>query len=293
MILNISGRTDIVAFYTPWLLNRFKQGFFMVRNPFYPKQVSYIEMKDVDTIVFCTKNPIPIINHLQDIPKPYIFQVTLTGYHKDIEPGVPDKKEIIKAIQVISKTIGKDKVYVRYDPILINDKYTIEYHIRAFDKLCNQLNGSCDTIIISFIDLYKNVQKHAKELNLKEFTQEDYIKIAENFSRIIKENNMKIQTCFEDIDFSGYGFSNDVCVSRKLAFELTGKANFKLWSARNCGCVEMVDVGVYNTCQHFCKYCYANYDEKQIAKNVKEHDPHSPFLIGNSKSDDIIKKRKA
>ena len=55
MILNISGRTDIVAFYSEWLMNRFNEGFIDVRNPFNPKLVSRIMMDDVDLVFFCTK----------------------------------------------------------------------------------------------------------------------------------------------------------------------------------------------------------------------------------------------
>lgn len=50
-----------------------------------------------------------------------IFQVTLTPYHKDIEPFVPDKSKIIEGIKEISKLLGQEKVYVRYDPILLNE----------------------------------------------------------------------------------------------------------------------------------------------------------------------------
>ena len=56
MILNVSGRTDIIAFYTPWLINRLKEGFVDVRNPFNPKLMSRINFDDVDAIMFCTKN---------------------------------------------------------------------------------------------------------------------------------------------------------------------------------------------------------------------------------------------
>ena len=101
---------------------------------------------------------------------------------------------------------------------------------------------------------------------------------------------MTVQTCYEKEDLSQYGFIKDVCVSRKLAFELTQK-HYKLWSARDCGCIEMVDIGVYNTCHHYCKYCYANYDEKKIHETIMDHDEHSPFLIGHAKPDDIVKER--
>ena len=91
-----------------------------------------------------------------------------------------------------------------------------------------------------------------------------------------------------------YGFDKKECLSHTLAFQLTGKTNFKTWKVRgnNCKCVEMVDVGVYNTCSHFCKYCYANYDEKQVEENRKNHIDTSSLLIGKLKDDDVIKIRK-
>ena len=126
MILNVSGRTDIVAFYTPWFINRLKEGFVDVRNPFNESQVSRIYFSDVDAIVFCTKNPRPIIPYLKDIKKPILFHVTLTGYHKDIEVNVKDKKSIINSLDQIKDIVGIENLYVRYDPIFLNHKYTLE-----------------------------------------------------------------------------------------------------------------------------------------------------------------------
>ena len=103
MILNVSGRTDIVAFYAEWFQNRYKEGFVDVRNPFNKHLVSRIYFEDVDAILFCTKNPIPILKFLKEIKKPIIFQVTITPYKKDIEPNVPNKKEIIAAIKKLSQ----------------------------------------------------------------------------------------------------------------------------------------------------------------------------------------------
>jgi len=291
MILNVSSRTDIIAFYEKWLIKRVEAGFVDVRNPFNPKLVSRINFSDVDLILFCTKNPIPILNDLNKIKIPYLFQITITPYKRDIEPNVPSKKEVIEAVKKISQAIGKENVSVRYDPIFLSEKYNIDYHIKAFKKLCMLLNGYVETIIVSFLDEYKNVLKNKNVLQYRKFTEEDYKIFGKNFSKIAKLNNIKVQTCFEDRNLTEYGFTKGECLSHELAYRLTGK-KYKSWKARKCNCVEMVDIGVYNSCKHFCKYCYANYDEKIVNNNFKNHDVNSSLLIGNLEDDDIIKTRK-
>ena len=290
MILNVSGRTDIVAFYTPWFINRLKEGFVDVRNPFNESQVSRIYFSDVDAIVFCTKNPRPIIPYLKDIKKPILFHVTLTGYHKDIEVNVKDKKEIIKDIKEISKILGKRNVYVRYDPIFLNDKYTVDYHIKAIKKLAEVLDGYIEKIIISFIDDYKNVRKNEYALNYREFKESDYKALGENVSKVCHEHHIRVHTCFEKRNLSEYGFDEEACLSHELAYMLTGK-KYSNWKARKeglCNCVNIVDIGVFNTCPHFCKYCYANFKEEDVLKNRKLHNPNSTMLIGSLKDSDKI-----
>jgi len=293
MILFVSGRTDIVAFYSKWFMNRYNIGYLDVRNPFNNNLVNRIYFEDVSAIMFCTKNPIPILNDLDKIDKPILFHITLTPYGNDIEKNVIDKRKIIDAIKKISSIIGIDNVYLRYDPIFLSDKYNINYHIMAFKRLCSLLNGYVKNIIISFIDdNYKNVKKNKNIINYREFTEEDYQQIGVNFSKIAKENNMTVQTCHEKYDLVEYGFKKDVCLSYELVYRLTGKINYKKWKARSCNCVEMIDIGVYNSCKHFCKYCYANYDEKKVNNNYMLHNENSSLLIGELKSDDVIKVRR-
>ncbi len=291
MILNVSGRCDIVAFYTEWFLKRYQEGFVDVRNPFYPKQVSRIYFDDVDAIVFCTKNPLPIIKYLNKIKKPILFHITLTPYKKDIE-NVVDKKKIIEGIKEISNIIGPENTYVRYDPILLNDQYSTIYHVKAFDRICELLDGYIKHIIISFVDDYKNVRKNQKDLKLRNFTKEDYEQIGKNFVQSAKKHHMTVQTCFEKENLVEYGFLKRDCVDRNLAFRLTNKTKFKIWQSRGCHCIEMVDIGVYNSCSHFCKYCYANYDEAKVLENIQKHHPDSSLLIGQLEEGDIIKVRK-
>ena len=129
MILNVSGRTDIVAFYTKWFMQRYEEGYVDVRNPFNPKLINRIKFENVDAILFCTKNPIPIIPYLKKIKKPINVHITLTPYKNDIEPNVPPKGKIIEAIKTISQIIGKENIYIRYDPVFLSNIYTINYHI--------------------------------------------------------------------------------------------------------------------------------------------------------------------
>lgn len=295
MILNVSSRTDIVAFYTSWFMRRYNEGFVDVRNPVYPKLISRIYFDDVDLIVFCTKNPHPIIPYLNKIKKPILFHVTLTSYKKDIEPNVKDKGQVIDDIKIISKIIGKENVYLRYDPIFLSDTYTLEYHIKAFNKICKLLDGYISHIIISFIDNYKNVWKNMSVLRLKKLTENDFKELGLNFSRIAKKHNMTVQTCGEYNNLEEYSFVVNDCVSKELAKKMTNK-NYPKWVSRNnkyCNCVKMVDIGYYNSCNHLCKYCYANYEERKVNENLKNHHDDSTLLVGYLNKDDEIKVRKS
>ena len=283
MIINASGRTDVVAYYMDWFVNRWNEGYFDVRNPFNPKLVSRIYVSDIDMIVFCTKNPLHLLDTIHLFSVPIQLQVTITGYFNDIEPQVPDKREVIECIKKLSTYLGKENVCVRYDPILLNSKYDADYHIRAFNKLCKMLNGHVSKMIVSFVDEYKNVRDN--HLDYHEPSQEEYLKLKEAFEK----NDIKIVSCMENK--YQIGDETDCCVSIKYAFERTGKL-FKEWKARDCHCVEMVDTGAYNSCLHGCKYCYANFDSKQISKNHMLHDPKSSLLIGQLSLDDQIKIRR-
>ena len=93
MIINTGCRTDIPAFYSKWLMNRIKEGYVLVRNPYNPKLVSRIYFDVVHIIMFCTKNPIPFLPYLDELDEllknvPLIFHITITPYKEDIEPKI-------------------------------------------------------------------------------------------------------------------------------------------------------------------------------------------------------------
>ena len=139
MILSVSRRTDVPNYYSDWFIHRIGEGFLYVRNPLNSHQISRIDLSPdvVDCIVFWTKNPANMIEKLESLQDyKYYFQFTLTGYGKEIEPALPDKRtELIPTFIRLSEKIGKEKVIWRYDPILISKRYTADYHLKAFEEI--------------------------------------------------------------------------------------------------------------------------------------------------------------
>ena len=296
MILNASGRCDVCGYFMPWLLNRIQEGYLDVRNPFYPKLVQRIvlDTEHIDGIVFCTKNPIPALGVLDEIPWPMMFQVTLTPYRQEMEPGVPDKHLIVEAIQELSNKLGKDYVLVRYDPILISEVYTLAYHEMMFERMCAQLDGMIETIIISFLDLKKNTLANQAKYRYEAPTLAQMKQLAARFSEIAKRHGMHVQTCAEAVNLTEYGVDNIPCMNSETAYRLTGKMKkWKKGQRAECDCIAMADVGAYNLCAHGCRYCYANYDERQIKGNMMHHDPNSSLICGHLENDDEIRIRES
>lgn len=102
MILSVSRRTDIPAFYSDWFFNRLKEGFVLVRNPMNIHQVSKIILSPevIDCIVFWSKNPLPMLSRLDELKDyMYYFQFTINAYDKGMEAGVPKKEGIINTFK--------------------------------------------------------------------------------------------------------------------------------------------------------------------------------------------------
>lgn len=293
MILFVSGRCDIPAHYHTWFFNRLHAGFVDVRNPYNPHQISRIllNQQNVDALFFCTKNPIHIAKRLDEITLPYCIHVTITPYHRDLEPNLPDKMKVIEAFKTISRQIGPSKIMLRYDPILINDTYDVSYHHRAFEKLTSQLEGYTDTCIISFVDMYKNVLNNMNVLKLHDMDESIIHNLCEGLSISAQKHHMKLQTCAEDYDLSQFNISKEPCVSSALIQRLTGlNISYKRQQGvrSNCACLPTVDIGDYNACAHGCRYCYANYAQDEVQDNMKKHNPNSSVLIGEITNEDHI-----
>lgn len=291
LIISVSRRTDIPAFYSEWFFNRLKEGFVYVVNPMNLKQVSKIELipETVDCFVFWTKNAKPMLNRLDELKDyNYYFQYTITGYQSDVEKGVLNKKEVINTFKELSKKIGKEKVILRYDPIFFSAKYSIEYHCEAFERLCAQLDGYTERCVISFIDLYKKTERNTKILDIIPMTMDCIKEISKRFALIASKHNMSIETCSEAYDLSQYGIKKGKCIDDDIISDIIGyELNVKKDDTQRdvCGCVKSIDIGQYNTCKHHCLYCYANFNYNQVQSNSKMYDKNYPLLSGKVRED--------
>ncbi len=299
MILSVSRRTDIPAFYSDWFMDKIEKREVMVRNPMFPQKVSKINISPdvIDCIVFWTKDAKPILKNLDKLNNyNYYFQYTLNAYGKDLEPSVPNKgTELISTFIELSNKIGAEKVIWRYDPILISQKYTVDYHINYFEKLAKKLHKFTNQCIFSFIDIYSKNEVQMNKLGIREPNKQEMELLAKSFSQICKKYNLKLSTCSEEIDLEKYNISHASCIDKNLIediFNIQLKVNKDKSQRKICGCVSSVDIGVYNTCTHYCHYCYANSNKKNAYNNALKHIVESPLLIGKLKQDDVITERK-
>lgn len=292
MIIQTGQRTDIPAFYSEWLCNRLREGYVCVRNPYNPTSITQYSLSAdvVDLISFCTKNPGPMLSHME-LLEPYgqYWFVTITPYGKDVEPFVPPKEKVIRDFQKLSGMVGVDSIGWRYDPIFIDDTYTLERHIADFSQMAAALDGYTKVCVISFLDLYKKVQRNFPEA--KVVKQEERFAIGEVFAEIGAEHGMTIKACAEGNELAEFGVDCRGCMTMETYERALGcplDAPKQKPSRAECACYLSCDIGWYDSCGHLCRYCYGNSSEESVRRNRKKHNPLSPLLIGEIQPEDKI-----
>lgn len=362
MIINTGSRTDIPAFYSEWFYNRIREGYVLVRSPFAPQNVTRYRLDPsvVDLISFCTKNPSPMLGRLHELDAfRTFFMVTITPYGREIEPGVPEVEEVVRSFAALSAYAGRDAVSWRYDPVFISEKYTVEFHKKAFREIAEKLMPYTDQCVVSFIDLYEKTKRNF--LEVRPVTKAEQEELIASFAETLGElshtgvayarardkagasrdvdvqggagvsrnvdvrdeagasreapgrgtegaaggakkysevrdsgktvSGMQIHLCLEDASLVRPGVDADGCFAQAVAEKAIGR---RLIVPRHaparlgCACLLGADIGAYNTCGHGCRYCYANYDEKLVQENMRQHDPASPLLIGHVRDTDVI-----
>ena len=298
MILSVSRRTDIPQFYPEWFFDRLKEGYLYVKNPMNSRQISRIDLspEQVELMVFWTKNPEPMMGRIGELGNiPFYIQFTLTGYGKDIEPGLPDKRRLIDVFRNTAEQVGKDRMVWRYDPIFLNDRYREEYHLRAFEEIARNLCGLTEKVVISFLDKYGKTERNMKGILAEELDEERMKKLGGKLAAIAGAYGLRMEACAEKADLSSVGISRGSCIDPVMAEHLIGGPVCRRKDKNQrmeCGCLESVEVGTYDTCLAGCRYCYANDSVEAVKRKRTLYDVHSPLLCGRVEEGDKITRRK-
>lgn len=182
------------------------------------------------------------------------FHYTITAYQRDVEPlSLPIEKSI-ETLKQLSQQVGKQRVAWRYDPVLLTEKYTADYHLATFEKMAKAITPYVDRGIFSFVEMYKKLSLNMPEII--PLTDEHKHYLAKGLGEIAQRYGLYLQTCATEGDFSAYGIHASGCMTT----EVLGRANninFKnlkhSGSRQHCGCVETRDIGAYDSCPTGCK----------------------------------------
>ena len=304
----MSRSTDIPAFYADWFVERLREGWCAWKNN-YNGVVYRVLFDKVRMIVFWSKNPKPMLERLDKIEelgfRQYYFQFTLNDYMAEgMEPNVPPVAERIDTFKRLADRIGKERVIWRFDPLMLTEKISIDALLERVGNIGQQLKGYTEKLVFSFIDIaaYRKVQKNLAGLGVREFSPDDQIQFAQGLAELNQDLRLELATCGELADLSAYGVKHNKCVDDELMVRLFhGDAKlmdfigaeydmFNGWQIKkskkdkgqrkSCGCIVSKDIGMYNTCRHFCVYCYANTSRECVLRNVTKHNDQSESLIG-------------
>lgn len=303
IIISASRATDIPAFFSDWFRYRFEKGYIKWFNPFNNKPL-YVSFDNTRLIVFWSKNPRPIISHLDFFDSQninYYFQYTLNDYEKEgLEKGVPNISERIKTFADISNRIGKDRIVWRFDPLLITRELDKDTLLNRVQKLGDKLVKYTNKLVFSFADIssYRKVKSNLDNDGVQylEFNTEIMEYMAERIGKMVKDWGIEAGTCSEKIDLDKFGIKHNKCIDDELIIrnfrkdeklmeflgvdaqpslfgddEIDSTKLKDKGQREDCGCIMAKDIGQYNTCVHQCTYCYANASKESAMKNFKKY----------------------
>lgn len=279
MIISASRRTDLPAFYGEWTENRLREGRVLIPNPYNPHQVRDFRFspEDIDCVVFWTKNAgpfLPRLSRIHEMGYSFYFQHTLTPYGRNMEPGLPDKREVLSNMKRIGEQLGPDGLIWRYDPIVINKEWSLSRHLETFDRFCQQLDGATGRCVISFVDRYSRM-----ETRYPVIPPDVMEKAASEIAKIAGEYHLPVYACCEELDFTPWGIRQSACIDPVLVGKIAGhpiSATKDRNQRKGCGCAASVDIGMYGACRHGCRYCYASGGRRL---RLMTHDPDYPQLL--------------
>lgn len=299
MIISASRRTDIPAFYTPWLLNRFREGRVLVRNPFNRRQVAEISLSPsvVDCVVLWTKNPAPLLPSIPQIEAmgyPLVMQYTISGCDQVLESGLPELSARLASFQQVSRLLGPERVLWRFDPIVLTGFHDREQYLTRFAFIAEALHGLTRQCTISFVSLYAKCRRNLSGVDLVEMADADKKMFANKLASIAGRYGIRLKACCDSFLVDECGVERASCIDARQLGAILGE-NFSVkkdpGQRPGCGCTLSVDIGAYDSCPHGCRYCYANSSLQAVRRNSLAHDSASPLLIGRLQGDETVRRR--
>lgn len=298
MILSVSRRTDVPAFYFDWFVRRLREGWLLVRNPYNPTQVSRVTLtpEAIDCIVFWTKNPAPMLDRLPVLaPYPFYLQYTINAYDRDMESHLPDISQRVDLFRKLADKLGPERVVWRYSPVVLNQRYSAAWHLEAFERLAGALAGHTEQCKLSFLELYAKIGPRMKSLGVTEPGDAATLNLARQLDGLARSHAISLSACGKP-DLRPAGIAVSCCVDGELIRRITGTTRkFRKDPGQRgvCHCVESVDVGSYQTCLNGCAYCYANHSHAAAQRRAERYDPDSPLLCDCPGPGDQVRERAA
>ncbi len=275
----------------------------------YSGVVHKVSFEKTRMIVFWSKNPRPLLRRLDEVEalgfRQYYFQFTLNDYEREgLEPRVAPLDERIDTFRELSGRIGKERVIWRFDPLVLATGIGVPDLLERISHIARKIKGYTEKLVFSFVDIdaYRKVSSNLNGTSCREFSPGEKIEFVEGLVEINKEFGLQLATCAEDIDLSAYGIAHNKCVDDDLMMRLfhddaelmnfigaeemldgwhIEKSKKDKGQRKACGCIVSKDIGMYNTCPHLCRYCYANATDSQVLANYARHrqSPLSPLLV--------------
>ncbi len=223
VIVSASRSTDIPAFYCDWFFHRLKVGYSVWTNPFNGVKM-YVSYANTRFIVFWSKNPHPLLAHLDELEERGIkcyVQYSLNDYVSEgLERNVPPLDFRINTFKRLVDRLGKGGGVWRFDPLVLTDEIDIDKLLSKIENIGNQLVGYTEKLAFSFADIamYRKVKANldASSVKYHEWTDEQMAEFAERLVALNQSNgwNFELATCGEKNSFPGVAHNH--CVDDAL-----------------------------------------------------------------------------
>ena len=223
IIVSASRSTDIPAFYADWFFHRLKVGYSAWTNPFNGVK-SYVSYENTRFIVFWSKNPRPLLNHLDYLKERNIgcyIQYTLNDYENEgLERGVPKLSERIDTFKQLVNKLGKGRVIWRFDPLLLTDDISIDTLLSKIESIGDYLQGYTEKLVFSYADIlnYRKVKANLEKSHIPyhEWTEPQMLEFAERLAELNRKWGYTLATCGEKVDLQQFGIEYNHCVDDAL-----------------------------------------------------------------------------